>query len=64
MVGYKDLCLDCNGLVGRGPSLMPHAFLRPSPLKPGDRNTFRCSTCECDWRVSVGAGWRRVVTPS
>jgi hypothetical protein len=64
MVGYKDLCQDCSGLVGGGPSLMPHAFLGPRPTEPGDRNSFRCLTCECDWRVSLGKGWRRVAAPS
>ena len=64
MVGYKDLCTDCNGLVGGGPTFMPHAFLDPSQLEPGDRNSFRCRACECDWKVSLGTGWRRVAAPS
>jgi hypothetical protein len=64
MIGYKDLCMDCSALVGGGPTLMPHLSLDACPLEPEDRNSFRCRKCNCDWRVSLGMGWRRMVTPS
>ena len=56
MIPVKDLCNECTVLVGSGPSLLPHPDLEPAPAVP---NAYRCQTCDCAWRVTLDAGWRR-----
>ena len=64
MIAFKDLCPDCERLVGGGPALMPHAELGPNPLEPDDRNSFGCRVCHCAWGVSMDFGWRRKSCPA